>query len=109
MDKRLQTVRGFNPHGSLHISTHMGHITVDQVAGHSSIDLSSIGGSIELLLDSASFSGEVARVGSLVRSRASVSGQNSPHAGRCGRNLWADRAQRNRATARTEVSDSLSV
>jgi hypothetical protein len=37
----------------------MGHITVDRVAGHPSIDLSSIGGSIELLFESATFSGKM--------------------------------------------------
>ena len=58
MDKHLQRARGFRPHGSLHASTHMGHIAVDKVAGHPSIDLSTIGGSVELLLDSAAFSGK---------------------------------------------------
>ena len=72
MDKHLQRARGFRPHGSLHVSTHMGHITVDQVAGHPSIDLSTIGGSVELLLESATFSGKkfVAKVtDSLVRGK----------------------------------------
>ena len=58
MDRHLQTVRGFRPHGSLHVSTHMGDITVEKVVGHPSIDISSIGGSIELLMESAAFSGE---------------------------------------------------
>eukprot|EP01043_Picozoa_sp_COSAG02_P029731 COSAG02_NODE_1863_length_10608_cov_128.518508_7_plen_428_part_00 len=58
MDRYLQIARGFQPHGSLHVSTNKGHITVDKVAGHPSIDLSSLEGSIELLLESAAFSGK---------------------------------------------------